>query len=302
MEGEHFTMTITQIKYYIIVAQHCNMRKAASELFVSQQVLSKQIKALETEIGVELFERRKQRISLTEAGKYMYSVWVPLLNQTEAAIEYVRKMKPRQNIRIGVPDISGITEMVIELLESDYLKQQNCEFEIISGTMNKLMELFTKNSFDLLLFFYVDLQYISCKYYYEKLRSLQFGVVMSRKHRLAKHSNLNLIDLKQEKICMFDDSYARNVEKGLLSECKKAGLTPKAVQTVQDWKNMELTLSLGNSVALTYRCYLPLDSNRLVFIPIEREHLSCDTDLVIVWKDNQYLELIHRFKEAFEQK
>lgn len=61
-------MTFQQIQYIAAVAHYQSMNKAAQHLFVSQPTLSQAIKDLETEIGITIFERSRQGVSLTEDG------------------------------------------------------------------------------------------------------------------------------------------------------------------------------------------------------------------------------------------
>ena len=83
-------MKITQLKYFVEIAKTENLRKASENLFISQQALSRQIQALEKDIDVLLFERKKQRLYLTEAGKYLYSVWAPMLEENDRALNHAR--------------------------------------------------------------------------------------------------------------------------------------------------------------------------------------------------------------------
>lgn len=62
-------MTLTQLKYAIIVANSTSVNEAARELFISQPSLSAAIKDLEDEIGIELFKRTNRGISVTPDGK-----------------------------------------------------------------------------------------------------------------------------------------------------------------------------------------------------------------------------------------
>ena len=65
-------MTITQIRYFVQVAENMNFTKAARQLYVAQQVVSKQVKRLEEELGFLLFERTAQGITLSAGGQKMY--------------------------------------------------------------------------------------------------------------------------------------------------------------------------------------------------------------------------------------
>lgn len=61
-------MTITQLKYVLAVAEHQNFTKAAQKTFVTQPTLSMQIQKLEDELDVQIFDRTKKPIKLTEIG------------------------------------------------------------------------------------------------------------------------------------------------------------------------------------------------------------------------------------------
>ena len=62
-------MTITQLKYILAIAEHQNFTKAANACFVTQPTLSTQIQKLEDELNVQIFDRNKKPIELTEIGK-----------------------------------------------------------------------------------------------------------------------------------------------------------------------------------------------------------------------------------------
>lgn len=64
-------MELTQIKYFLAVAQTLNFTKAAEECSVSQPALSKAIRKLESSLGADLFDRTSQQVELTEFGRTM---------------------------------------------------------------------------------------------------------------------------------------------------------------------------------------------------------------------------------------
>lgn len=74
-------MKLQQLRFICEVAKHnLNLTKAANELFTSQPGISKQIKALEEELGVDIFIRRGKRfVGITEPGK-------EIINKSQAAL------------------------------------------------------------------------------------------------------------------------------------------------------------------------------------------------------------------------
>lgn len=72
-------MNFNQLRYFVAIVKHGSFWSAALEEYISQSSLSKQIKALETELGVVLFNRTGNKITLTEAGQCFYDYALQLL-------------------------------------------------------------------------------------------------------------------------------------------------------------------------------------------------------------------------------
>ena len=62
-------MTLQQLTYFLAAAEHGSFSRAARALFLAQPSLSEQVRALESELGVELLVRTRRGVVLTEAGR-----------------------------------------------------------------------------------------------------------------------------------------------------------------------------------------------------------------------------------------
>ena len=62
-------MTILQVKFFLAICEFGGFSAAADEMYISQSSLSKQIKSLETELGLPLFLRSNNKVSLTPGGE-----------------------------------------------------------------------------------------------------------------------------------------------------------------------------------------------------------------------------------------
>lgn len=65
-------MLLKQMKYFITIVDCHSFTEAAEQCFISQSAISQQIKALEKELGIRLFERNKRQFSLTSSWRYFY--------------------------------------------------------------------------------------------------------------------------------------------------------------------------------------------------------------------------------------
>ena len=84
-------MELTQLRYFYFVYRGRSIRSASSELNVTQQAISRQIKNLEEELGVELFERKNSGVEPTEYGHMMADRVGKILTELDSFVYSVQK-------------------------------------------------------------------------------------------------------------------------------------------------------------------------------------------------------------------
>ena len=85
---------------FLAVARHLNFRAAADEMALTQSAVSRQIQALEDEVGVALFLRHTRAVELTSAGAQLQRAVVPALERMDAAVRLVRQTAGRKSVAI----------------------------------------------------------------------------------------------------------------------------------------------------------------------------------------------------------
>src|SRR4051812_24658668 len=94
-------MELRHIRYFVAVAEELHFRRAAERLHVAQPAVSEQIRKLEEELGVRLFDRTRRNVALTDAGAALLTEAYRVLRHAEAGRLAARNASDRPGQPIG---------------------------------------------------------------------------------------------------------------------------------------------------------------------------------------------------------
>ena len=116
-------MTITQLKYVLAVAEHKNFTLAAEKCFVTQPTLSMQIQKIEEELSINIFDRTKKPIQLTELGKKIVDQAKNIVNEADRMQDIVEQQKGfiGGEFRLGI--IPTITPTLLPMFLKNFIKK-----------------------------------------------------------------------------------------------------------------------------------------------------------------------------------
>jgi len=95
-------MELRQLNYFVAVAEELHFRRAADRLYVAQPAVSEQIRKLELELGVQLFDRTNRRVKITDAGAALLEEGRRVLAQAAAAQHAARSASERAGARLRI--------------------------------------------------------------------------------------------------------------------------------------------------------------------------------------------------------
>jgi DNA-binding transcriptional LysR family regulator len=145
-------MEIRNLKTFLRVTELLNFSQTAGELGYSQSAVTVQIKQLEEELGIQLFERIGKRVILTEHGKRLIPYAADVLQTIQAAkIDVSGSIEPAGTLRVGV--IESLSTSILPAILIEY--QKRCplvQTSIVTGLNTDMFEMVQKNEIDIAYF------------------------------------------------------------------------------------------------------------------------------------------------------
>lgn len=240
-------MNIQQLKGFVLVAQTRNITKAAREMHLTQQALSKSIAKLEEELDASLFYRTDRQTLLTETGQKIYPVAQSLIRKHEEHEGLMRDIvsQNKHSMKIAFENVVLLNAFPAELLSrignisvAAYLGLDN------ASCVNDVLTHRATCAFAILP---PDLKGLC---YYPVIEAYP-NVIMSRKHPLAKKKAITIDELRYEKHAWlsvnsqsFQDYYNACIDAGFYPNITKEFPTAELLrQSIPN--GMEITVGAG---------------------------------------------------------
>ena len=143
-------MEIQELESFVTIVQQGNFSKAAEKLGYTPAAVTIQIKKLEEELGVCLFDRLGRKVTLTSPGKIFYQNAVDILNSITRAREAVDSTEKLQG-ELYIGTIDSLSSFVMHDIIGDYHERYpSVKIKIVTDTIVELMEKLDHNDLDLL--------------------------------------------------------------------------------------------------------------------------------------------------------
>lgn len=209
-------MTITQLQYVLAVAEHQNFTKAAQKVFVTQPTLSMQIQKLEEELDIQIFDRSKKPIQLTETGRKIVNQARNIVNESDRIQDIVDQQKGFIGgvFRLGV--IPTIMPTLLPMFLNNFIrKYPKVKLKIEELNTEAIIEKLKEGHLDAAIAA-TPLELPGIKeqvLYYEP-----FVAYIPEGHRLAKKEDLVADDLDIDDMLLLEDGHC--FKDGVLNLCK----------------------------------------------------------------------------------
>jgi DNA-binding transcriptional LysR family regulator len=242
-------MELRQIRSFLSIAETLHFGRTAEMIHLSQPALSLQIRALEDEIGVRLFERNRRKTALTAAGvAFREDATGALLRLGQA----VHKAKLAANGKLGILRIGFISTAGNEIVPAiiRQFRELNAEVEF------SLRNILTIDQIQMLEAGSLDIGFLRLPIGEHSglevvpVHREPFVLVVPSSHKLAKRKRVRLREASGQAFVMYERTYAPGFHDLIFGMLRDAGIIPNVRQTAGEMPMLISLVDSGMGVAV----------------------------------------------------
>ncbi|WP_158900149.1 LysR family transcriptional regulator [Burkholderia sp. L27(2015)] len=267
-------MDLRHLKYFVVLAEELHFTRAALRIGIAQPPLTFQIKALETELGVRLFDRQPGRVTLTEPGKVY-------LEEARAILEHVKKATLRcqlsaqgmvGRLRVGFTESASFREEVTTALHRYRSLYPQVEMSLEESRTGPLMDSLRQGR--------IDVAFVrppigdDDEIRFVLMSTEPMVVVVPKGHRLDGRRTVRLEDLRDELFVLYSRTTRSGLPEMVLSACEDKGFSPKVVQYAPQISSTINLVASGLGISIVPSCmrgsraddvrYISVNGSRMV--------------------------------------
>lgn len=290
-------MNLKQLRYFIEVAEQQSFTKASGNLYVCQSALSKMIKVLEQDLGVQLIDRSTKHFKLTSEGEVLYEHGHDLLKRTNAELEMlidsVHKEKGR--LSIGIPPVIG-TAYFPTIIHAFRKQYPEIELRIFEEGANKVKGKVEEGKLDIGV---VMLPFQAEGFSVTPIFTSSNIVVVHKDHPLADRKSIHLKELRNDSFILLDSTYMLHDQ--ILLKCNMAGFQPNILCESSQWDFIAEMVSLNQGVTILPAPILKrFRSDNIRILSIDEPKFPWDVEMIRL-KDNYKSHPIQLFLDWMER-
>lgn len=299
-------MDIRHLKYFITIVEEGKISQAAKRLNMAQPPLSQQLKQLEDELGVTLFERHTRKLIITEEGMLLYQRAKEIIELITGTIEEVKELSQGTRGTLSIGTIAALgAQLLPERIRDFQIHYPDVQFQVWEGDPLRIMELVENRIIELGI---VRLPIDNSIFDMIQLPNEPIVAVMSNKWDSDKDRPSIMLSELEGKPLMFlrrqkgtsmynQEMYTVDVVK---TACLNAGFEPRIVCESSDIMTLLTWAHHDIGIALVPRSALNLIPNtQLIIKEIIRPSIMARPP-ALIWLKGRYLSSISKkFIEYF---
>jgi len=295
-------MELRHLRYFRAIGREQHFGRAAVHLRVAQPALTRQIRDLETELGVELFERLPRGVRLSDAGRAFLDEVEEILNHVDRAVDRARRMGTGHlgTIRVGLSEIIAAYDVISHALRRFRQNEPLVELDLRSmGSMNQMAAL-REGLLDVGLVYDAHLDPRDADIVeYVQVGTGETMLAVHESHPLAGRTSVTMAEIANEPVLGPARATAPGYYDRLMAACISSGSSPQIVQECTTNSILFSLVAVGMGVGLV-TAPEPRSPNHNVRL-IQISDLGLRFRVLLVWRARDRSPALRRFVEMMAE-
>ena len=284
-------MELRHLRYFLTVAKTLNFTKAAEELHISQPPLSRQIRELEEEMNVTLFDRQNRRVQLSSAGEVFAERATRILTNLDSAVVETQRAARGEIGRIAV----GFFEHIAYTLLPPLLGEFQLQYPAVTVELRWFS---SAEQISALRRGDVDLVFVRSDPEDEELQSVlllsePFYIAIAKDHPLARKDKISITECSHLRVINYRKDVAPDYHLLINQLCASAGFSPSTeFEMGQIYASLGL-VSSGFGITLVPASVQRTNMTNVAFRPLSEQFAT--SALYLVWHSASQNTVLSKF-------
>jgi len=273
---------LAQLRSFLAVIEEGSLNRAAARLRLSQPALSRQMQALESEVGGRLLERSSSGVQLTDAGHALAERAAAVLAGYDAAMAEARRLARGQKEELRIGYLGSTAQNYINpALVALRARHPEVKVRLSDLSPGEQLEALRRGEIDVALIGQEGAM-ASRDFYTRKLATLPVVAILPADHPLAGRRKIRLEELKGERFVKAAERDMPGRDRWIVHLCRQAGFRPKFTQEVDSLSQKFSLISGEGAVALDPAYLREISVAGVSMVPIADAHATWD--FLVVWQ------------------
>ena len=268
---------LDRLKYFLTVAEIGNFSGAAEKMYTTQSAVSKQVIALEKEVGATLFDRSHRKVVLTEQGEIVYTYANEVIKQCDAMFAALEEHRNSTGGALSIASIPVMRQYGITDLVGNFRKKcPNVTMSVGELEGSEILNALERGKYDM-AFMRIE-QLPAGGYEYIPLSQDILMALLPGNHPLSGEDKISLAQLEREPFLLLNEGTL--LHRMCLDACRRCGFVPSVTYTGTRNENIAELVAMGMGVSLVMeQFYLRVQPQGVCCVPL-KEHVTSTIALV----------------------
>jgi DNA-binding transcriptional LysR family regulator len=288
------------LRSFFAISEFGSLSKAAEQLHVSQSTLTRQVQALEAEIGGQLLERGYSGVGLTAAGHALLAGMQPVVARADIVISEARKVARGQSasLRIGYL-MSAAGEYLNPALAALRQSHPETKVRLVDLSPGDQITALRRGELDVVVLGNINAA-IAREFFVRRIATLPVVVALPETHPLAAKEDIALADLRHEVFVGANPEDIPGFNSWIIQLCRRARFRPKIVENADGLTHTLSLLVAENAVTLLPGLVTKFRVPGVTFRPLSSPAVKWD--LQVAWQRGKIAEPVRELVNSLTKK